>query len=319
MTSKKALIIGVGGQDGCLLAKSLLLKGNEVIGLSRKYLQNSKNLKKLGIENDFDIQQGDITKRDTLLKLIEDIKPDEIYNLAAQSSVSKSFSHSSETINSIVNGSLNILEVCKTIKYSGRIFFAGSSEIFGNTEKAACLNTIQDPRSPYGVGKQASLNLVKIYRESFKLNCITGILFNHESSLRKDNFVTQKIIKSAIDIKRKKYSKLELGNLSIIRDWGWAPEYVEAMQLILRDVENKDQIICTGEKNSLNYFVQTVFEKLDLNWEKHIQINKKLFRENEIMQSYGNPEKLFKDLGWRSKVKIESMIEMMIDDNFKEI
>ena len=120
--------------------------------------------------------------------------------------MSKSFSHSSETINSIVNGSLNILEVCKTIKYSGRIFFAGSSEIFGNTEKAACLNTIHDPRSPYGVGKQASLNLVKIYRESFALNCVTGILFNHESSLTNHNFVTQKIIKSAINIKRYKYS-----------------------------------------------------------------------------------------------------------------
>ena len=319
MTSKKALILGVGGQDGCLLGQSLLQKGFKVVGLTRKYLRKSNNFKKLGIDNDIEVHQGDITERGNLLKLIEDSKPDEIYNLAAQSSVSRSFSQATETINSIVNGSLNLLEVSKAIEFSGKIFFAGSSEIYGNTDIAACINTPHDPRSPYGVGKQASLNLVRIYRESYGLNCVTGILFNHESSLRDDNFVTQKIIKSAIDINRKKYSKIELGNISVIRDWGWAPEYVEAMQLMLRADQNEDQIICTGIKNSLKYFIKTVFDKLDLNWEKHIHINKKLFRPNEIMQSYGNPEKLFKDIGWKSKVKIESMIDMMINDKLKEI
>ncbi len=317
MTSKKALIFGVSGQDGCLLAKSLLVKGFGVVGVSRKDLRGFPNFTKLGINNDIELIQCDIEKKDQILELIAKVKPDEIYNLAAQSSVSKSFSHATETINSIISGSLNILEATKKIEYDGRIFFAGSSEIFGNTEKAACINTSHDPRSPYGVGKQASFNLVKIYRESFGLNCVTGILFNHESSLRKDNFVTQKIIKSAIDIKEKKYEKIELGNISIVRDWGWAPEYVEAMQLILRDIENKDQVICTGKKNSLNYFVKKVFDKLDLNWEKHVQINKDLFRANEIMQSYGNPEKLFKDLGWRSKINIDTIIDMMINDSLQ--
>ena len=317
--AKKALILGIGGQDGCLLAKSLLIKGFKVIGVSRKNLQGFASFTKLGINNEIELIQVDVTKKDAIIKLIEDVQPDEIYNLAAQSSVSKSFSHSTETINTIVIGSLNILEASKTIEYDGRIFFAGSSEIFGHTDKAACINTSHDPRSPYGVGKQASFNLVKIYRESFGLNCVTGILFNHESSLRKDNFVTQKIIKSAIDIKRKKYSEIELGNIAIIRDWGWAPEYVEAMQLILRDINNRDQIICTGEKNSLSYFVKIVFDKLDLSWESYVRINKDFFRPNEIMQSYGNPEKLFNDLGWRSKIDINDMIDILINDRLKEI
>tara|TARA_Y100001968_G_scaffold319849_1_gene351978 strand:+ start:233 stop:1192 length:960 start_codon:yes stop_codon:yes gene_type:complete len=317
VTSKKALIFGVSGQDGCLLAKSLLLKGFRVTGVSRKDLRGFSNFTKLGINNDIELIQSDVEKKDEILKLIEKVKPDEIYNLAAQSSVSKSFSHSTETIDSIVTGTLNILEASKKIGYDGRMFFAGSSEIFGHTEKAACIDTRHQPRSPYGVGKQASFNLVKIYRESFGLNCVTGILFNHESSLRKDNFVTKKIIKSAIDIKEKKYEKIELGNISIVRDWGWAAEYVEAMQLILRDLENKDQIICTGQKNSLNYFVKRVFDKLDLNWENHVHINKDLFRPNEIMQSYGNPEKLFRDLGWRPKIHIEAIVDMMINDNLQ--
>ena len=319
MTSKKALVLGVGGQDGSLLSKSLLVKGFGVVGVSRNSPQSLSNLTKLGIKKDIDVRQGDVTDRNTILNLIEETQPDEIYNLAAQSSVSKSFSQSSETINSIVCGSLNLLNISKDIKYDGNIFFAGSSEIFGHTKQAACIHTAQDPRSPYGVGKQASFNLVKIYRENFGLNCVTGILFNHESSLRKDNFVTHKIIKSAIDINRKKYTIIELGNLNVIRDWGWAPEYVEAMQLISRDHANRDQIICTGEKNSLSYFVQKVFEKLNLNWEKHVKVNQKLFRPNEIMQSYGNPEKLFKDLGWKSKVNIDIMIDQLINEKLKEI
>ena len=248
MTSKKALIFGVSGQDGCLLAKSLLNQGFRVTGVSRKNLQSFTNFKKLGINNDIEIHQGDITERDRVHKLIEDVQPDEIYNLAAQSSVGKSFSHPTETTKSIVTGSLNILDVCKVIEFTGKLFFAGSSEIFGNTNKAASMRSIHNPCSPYGVAKQASLNLVRIYRENFGLNCVTGVLFNHESTYRDDKFVTKKVINSAIDIKRKKYTKIELGNISVIRDWGWAPEYVEAMQLILRDNGNKDQIICTGKK-----------------------------------------------------------------------
>ena len=191
---KTSLVIGCKGQDGSLLSKSLLSQGFNVIGLSRNRSTSLTNLKKLKIDEDVQIEEGEITDNDLLTKLIESHNPVEIYNLAAQSSVGKSFAYPKETFQSIVSATINILEVSKKINYNGQLFFAGSSEIFGNTIKKADLNHKQDPYSPYAIAKQTSLNLVRMYREQHNLNCATGILFNHESPLRQKKFITQKII-----------------------------------------------------------------------------------------------------------------------------
>jgi len=313
LNTNTAIVLGCSGQDGSLLSKSLLKKGQRVIGLTRSKPNKIKNHIKLGINNDIEIRQGDINSPTTIQYLIDHYQPDSIFNLAAQSSVGKSFDHPTETLHSIVNGTLNILEISRKTKYKGKLFFAGSSEMFGNTEKAAGVKHQQKPMSPYGVAKQASYNLVKLYREVYKLNCVTGILFNHESNLRDDTFVVPKIIKSAFDIKNNNFkNKVKFGDISIIRDWGWAPEYVEAMQLISESKQLNDHVICSGEANSLQVFIEKVFSIFELDWEEHIEIDQTLFREQEIAKSYGNPDFLFKKLGWKSKVDLDSIIKKLI-------
>ncbi len=317
MITKTDLILGCTGQDGSFLCKSLLEKGHKVIGLSRKLKNKIKNHIELGIEKDLEINEGDIKNFKTIEELISKYQPQRIFNLAAQSSVGKSISEPIDTMQSIVDGTLNLLEVSRQLNYTGKIFFAGSSEIFGNTKNKANIDHQQKPKSPYGIGKQASFNLVKFYRKIHNLKCITGILFNHESYLRNENFVTQKIIKGAKKIKNKQINKIKLGNINIYRDWGWAPEYVEAMQLITNSNDLKDHVICSGVAYSLKTFIEKVFILYDLNWEEHIEIDKSLFRPCDIEQSLGDPEPLFKDLGWQAKEDINSIINKLIQ-NYKE-
>ena len=184
--------------------------------------------------------------------------------------------------------------------------------MFGNTATGADINHQHHPINPYAIGKQTSFNLVKLYREIYNLKCMTGVLFNHESSLRPKTFVTQKIINAAKNISMGNITSLKLGNLNVIRDWGWAPEYVEAMQLIANAKVIKDHVICTGEGNSLEKFIEKVFMSYNLNWEEHVEIDNSLFRPCDIKQNYGNPDPLFNDLGWKAKERLDSIIEKLI-------
>ena len=311
---KSALVLGATGQDGSLMCKSLLKRNYKVIGLSKIKCNHSLNHKKLGIEKEIEMQNGNIDNFKTIETLINKYMPDEIYNLAAQSSVGKSFTHPLETTKSIIDGTINILEVSKKTNFSGKIFFAGSSEIFGFTEEGASLKHIQRPINPYGIAKQASLNLVKIYRTNLGLKCVTGVLFNHESSLRSENFVTQKIISGAIKCQQNKNHQIQLGNINIERDWGCAEEYVEAMQIMTRSDNFQDQVICTGRSSKLKDFIQIVFRKLNLNWQDHITIDESLFRQSDILKSFGDPSKMSDDLNWKAKTTLEELINRMIDE-----
>ena len=311
---KRALVMGATGQDGSLLSKSLLHKGYEVVGLSRDTSKDCSNHLKLGIAKDICLKIGHVTNYETVKGLIEKHAPDEIYNLAAQSSVGKSYSHPKETIKSIIDGTLNILEVSKEINYNGKLFFAGSSEMYGLTEVEADVNHIQKPVSPYGIAKQASFNLVKVYRKACDLKCVTGVLFNHESSLRNEKFITKKIIKQALKCKDNKNIKFKVGNINIERDWGCAKEYVEGIQIMTRASQIKDQVICTGKATKLKDFIKIVFNKLNLNWNEHVLIDKSLYRKNEIMKSVGDPSQMYKDHKWKAETKINELIDQLIEE-----
>ena len=319
MSSKKALVLGPRGQDGTLICKSLLQKNYEVIGLSHQKSSShsiSQNISE--IDKEIKLEIGDIKSYTTIKNLINRYQPQEIYNLAGQSSVGKSFLIPKETAESIINGTLNILEVARYLNFRGKIFFAGSGEMFGSTEVAADINYPQNPVSPYGICKQTSFKLVKFYRENFNLNCVTGVLFNHESHLRNENFVTQKIISGAISAQKNKNHKLKLGNIDIRRDWGWAEEYVEAMQILLKNSDNQDHIICTGKLTSLLEFIDITFNKLNLNWEDHVMIDESLKRKNEIPKSFGNPKPLEKMLKWKAKSNIDEIITKLLEHRMKD-
>ncbi len=313
MNNKTALVLGCSGQDGSLMCQSLLKKGHRVIGLTRLKTNKIQNHLKLKIDKDIEIIEGDIKSNTTIKHLIQTYQPETIFNLAAQSSVGKSFIDPINTIQGIVNGTANLLEVARELKYKGHMFFAGSSEIFGNTSQKATTDHKQNPISPYAISKQTSFNLVKLYRNIHKLNCITGILFNHESQLREKDFVTHKIITNAIESARNKNHTFTLGNIEVNRDWGWAEEYVEAMQIITTSDIKKDQIICTGKKTSLKEFIQISFELLNLNWKEHVIIDQNLFRQTEIHTSVGDPSEMKILYGWEAKKNIREIIKMLIE------
>lgn len=321
MSKKKSLILGCSGQDGSLLSLSLLKQNFEVIGTSRKIKnqQFSKiaNHSILGIEKDIKLENCDIKDFEEVRKLIEKYKPDEIYNLAAQSSVGKSYKYPQITLTSIVDVTLNILEVCREIQYDGNVFFAGSSEIFGETKSKANINHLHRPTNPYGIAKQTSYNLVNMYRNSYNLKCVTGILFNHESPLRNDHFVTQKIISEALYCSKHQSHKVRLGNLNVARDWGWAEEYVEGIQLVNRSLDIKDQILCTGKLTKLEDFVRIAFEKLNLNWKNHIISDPEFYRKGEIKYSYGDPYQMKRDLNWEAKLNIDEIITRLLEYKIK--
>ena len=310
-------MLGCNGQDGSLISHSLLKQGYNVIGLTRSIQNSSNNLSKLGIEKDINIETGKIEDHERILELIEKYQPDEVYNLASQSSVGRSFSEPRTTIESIVQGSLNILEISREIGYSGRLFFAGSSEMFGETREKADIDHVQQPNNPYAVAKQTSFKLVQLYREIYKLNCVTGVLFNHESSLRTKNFVTQKIIDGAVKTFKDKSHRIKLGNIEISRDWGWAKEYVEAMQVINRSKELRDYVICSGRLTSLREFLNKSYKSLGLNWEEHVDIRSSLKRETDIKTSVGDPLPLYNSLDWKAEIDIDKIIELLIEDKMK--
>jgi len=318
----RALICGVSGQDGSYLAEFLLNRGYSVFGTSRDAKVNDfKNLHKLGIHNRVKTISMAINDFRSVITTIKEIQPLEIYNLAGQSSVALSFEQPVETLESITIGTLNLLESIRFLDENIRFYNAASSECFGDTGGvSADEKTPFQPRSPYAVAKAAAFWEVANYREAYGLKACSGILFNHESPLRPERFVTKKIIQAACNISTRKQDKLMLGNLSISRDWGWAPEYVEAMWKMIQLDKLKDFVIATGTSYSLESFVCEVFAQLNLDWREYVSMNTKLLRPSEIAYSCGNPAKAGNELGWVAKSKMKEVVAMMIkscsvDDN----
>lgn len=310
---KTALICGVGGQDGAYLAHFLLARGYRVIGTSRDTHSGRRhNLIALGIDGQIGIESMALTDLRSVLQVLAKFRPDEIYNLAGQSSVSLSFEQPVETLGSISTGTLNLLEAIRILDPSMRLYSAGSSECFGDTgDTPADENTSFRPRSPYAVAKACAANLVANYRESYQLFACTGFLFNHESPLRPRRFVTRKIVEAAYKIHLGLDSHVTLGNLYISRDWGLASDYVAAMWLMLQRENPMDFVIATGRTVPLKHFVKTAFEYFDLDWEKHVLQDKLFFRPSDITYSSANVTLATLKLGWTAQHSVEDVVKQM--------
>ena len=311
---KKALIIGISGQDGGYLAQLLLRKGYVVHGTSRDHeLASFGNLTRLGIKDDVSLHSVALSDFRSVFSVLDSVRPDEIYNLAGQSSVSLSFAFPVETFESLSVGTLNLLECMRLLKMDARFYNAGSSEVFGNTPDGATEETPFHPRSPYATAKAAAHFSVSNYREAYRLFCCTGILFNHESPLRPARFVTKKIVSAAVRIKKGSGEKLKLGSIDVKRDWGWAPEYVQAMWLMLQQETAEDFVIATGISTSLEEFVIRVFDHLGMKWTDHVILETSLRRPAEIEISYGRAIKAAKKLNWIAEVQIQETIARLVE------
>jgi GDPmannose 4,6-dehydratase len=311
----KALICGIAGQDGGYLAQLLLSKGYEVVGTSRDAMMTSfGNLEYLGIKSDVQTTSMVISDFRSVLNVVQRHLPDEIYNLAGQTSVGLSFEQPVEAMESIVGGTLNMLEVIRLVNKSIRFYSAGSSECFGDTnDEPANELTPFSPRSPYAVAKASAHWLLRNYREAYGLFACTGILFNHESPLRPSRFVTQKIVMAATNIARGSKEKLHLGNIDIQRDWGWAPDYVDAMFRMLQSIEPDDYVIATGRTVSLEYFTCKVFEWFGMDWRDKVEIDNSLLRPTDIRVGRADPSKAHAELGWRHTANVDDVIFRMCD------
>ncbi len=311
---KTALISGASGQDGAYLAQLLLEKGYTVYGASRDAQTCAfANLQRLGIRNQVQTLSLAVTDFRSVLHGLQETKPDEVYNLAGQSSVGLSFEQPVETLESISTAALNFLEAIRFTGRQIRFYNAGSSECFGDTgDKAAHEETPFRPRSPYAVAKASAHWIVANYREAYNLFACTGILFNHESPLRPARFVTGKIISTACRIAAGSQETLFLGNMDIRRDWGWAPEYVQAMWLMLQQATPQDYVIATGHSHSLEDFVRLAFEELGLDWREHVVADTKLLRPTDIREGRANPAKAEQDLGWRATFQLKDVVREMI-------
>lgn len=311
---KKALICGVSGQDGAYLAKLLLNEGYSVCGTSRDAQMSSfQNLVRLGIRDQVKLESAALTDFRSVLQVLMKNQPDEVYNLAGQSSVGLSFEQPVETLESISIGTLNLLEAIRFTGEPIKFYNAGSSECFGDIgTEAADETTPFRPRSPYAVAKSAAFWQVANYREAYGLFACSGILFNHESPLRPQRFVTQKIVAAVSRIAQGSQEKLYLGNVEIKRDWGWAPEYVEAMYKILQQEEPDDYVIATGESYTLEEFVVAAFDSVGLNWQDYVITDRSLFRPTDLAVSRGNPAKAREKLGWQAQYKMPDIVRMMV-------
>jgi GDPmannose 4,6-dehydratase len=313
MSQKVALICGVSGQDGSYLAQLLLEKGYSVFGTSRD-VQGSgfSNLRQLGIQEQ--VQYISMVPEDfrSVLVALRKSKPDEIYYLAGQSSVGLSFEQPAETIQSITLGTLNMLEGCRMMDKQIKLYHAGSGECFGDTQgKPANEQTPFYPMSPYAVAKSSAYWLVNNYRDAYGLFACTGILFNHESPLRPERFVTQKIIRAVKRIAQGSDEKLKLGRLDIARDWGWAPEYVDAMWRMLQQDQAQDFVIATGTTMTLEEFVQAAFDEASLNWRDYVVQDPSLFRPTDLAIGRADPSKAAKALQWHASTRGGDVVKKM--------
>ena len=317
--SKIALIFGISGQDGAFLSDLLIKKGYQVHGTSRDAeINNFLSLTKLGIKESIKFHSVSITDFRSVLQVIEKVSPNEIYNLSGQSSVGLSFEQPLETLESIAVATINILESMRF--FGGDILFynASSSESFGDTgDLPANEKTPFNPKSPYGVAKASAFWQVANYRESYGLFACSGIMFNHESNLRPKRFVTRKICQAAARIALGSKEILQLGDISIKRDWGWAPEYINAMWKMLQQKNADDFVIATGHLSTLKEFINYSFSALNLNWEKYVTFNPDLYRPSEIRSVFGSPEKANTKLKWRAEKTMPEVAKLMSLNEFE--
>ena len=311
---KRALIFGVSGQDGSYLSRFLVSKKNQVYGTTRNNnKRNLKNLISLEIANKVKIFKCDIKNFYQVKKIIQKIKPHKIFYLCGQSSVTGSYTNPAESFKSNTLGLINILETINESNRKIKVFNAVSGQIYGNRKKNIYNErSYIEPQSPYGVSKASSFWLTKIFREWYGVKCCSGILFNHESPLRSDEFVTKKIINNCKLIKKGKLKYLYMGDINIYRDWGWAPEYVEAMYLMLKQKNPKDLVIGSGKRHSLKNFIYEVFRLLKIP-RKHLKTNtKKFMRKNDIRSYRADPRLAKKILNWKAKTTFKKIIYKMV-------
>ena len=312
--SKRALICGVSGQDGAYLARLLLEKGYRAVGTSRDaQTANFDNLRHLGIAEQVETHSMVLTDFRSVIQTLMRAEADEIYNLSGQSSVGLSFQQPVETFESITLGVTNLLEAIRFLGSKARIYNACSSECFGDTEgKPATEETPFRPSSPYATAKAAAFWATANYREAYGIHACSGILFNHELPLRPRRFVTRKIISAACAIAKSGEGVLQLGNLNVYRDWGWAPEYVDAMWRMLQLDEPCDLVIATGESHSIEEFYKTTFEELNLDYSRHVVSSGALFRPSDIQFGRGDASLAERKLGWKAQYRMRDVIREMI-------
>jgi len=312
---RTAVICGIGGQDGAYLAAHLVALGYRVVGTSRD-AQGGRfaGLEALGIRDRVSVVSMSLIDFRSTLQALDRAAPDEIYNLSGQSSVGLSFDQPVETFESIVVGTLNLLEAIRLLDRPARLYNAGSSEMFGTTgTEPAGEETVLRPRSPYGIAKATAFWQIAQYREAYRIQAATGILFNHESPLRPERFVTQKIVAAACRIARGEQDVLALGDLSIRRDWGWAPEYVVAMHRMLQQDELEDFVIATGVTTSLEDFVAAAFSTVGLDWRRHVVRDPALVRPSEIASGRADTRRAAARLGWTARHTMPDVARMMVE------
>lgn len=313
MNGRTALIVGASGQDGILLARHLLGLGYRVVGTTRRL--DDQPMVRLAASGILDrVQMVTLNPCDpaAMARLVGELKPQEIYNLAGQSSVGSSFQAPFETVESVTRGTLALLEAVRSVAPKARLFNTGSSECFGNTATPATESTPFSPRSPYGAAKAAGMHLVSVYRAAYGLYACSAITFNHESPLRPPHFVTRKVAAFVAGLARGGPSRLKVGDLSIRRDWGWAPDYVEAFHLMLQADEPRDLILATGRSSSLAEFVAACFASVGLSEKDHVEADPSLFRPSEIQASLGDPSAASTTLGWRAKKFMPEIAELLV-------
>jgi GDPmannose 4,6-dehydratase len=312
---RTAVICGIGGQDGAYLAAHLLGLGYTVVGTSRDAQAGRfTGLEALGIRDRVSLLSMSLVDFRSTLQALKRAAPDEIYNLAGQTSVGLSFDQPVETFESIVVGTINLLEALRLLERPVRLYNAGSSEMFGNAgDEPASETTVLRPRSPYGIAKATSFWQIAQYREAYRIQAATGILFNHESPLRPERFVTQKIVAAACRIARGEQDALRLGDLSVNRDWGWAPEYVVAMHRMLQQDDLEDFVIATGVTTSLEDFVAEAFRAVGLDWRRHVIRDPALVRPSEIAWGRADTRRASERLGWTAEYTMPAVVRMMVE------
>jgi GDPmannose 4,6-dehydratase len=295
----------------------LLSKGYEVVGTSRDAeMSRFTNLAFLGIRERVTLRSMTLGDFRSVLQVLSDVEPAEVYNLAGQSSVALSFEQPVETLESIASGTLNLLEAIRFMGRPLRLYNAASSECFGETAAASPANEASPfrPRSPYGVAKATAFWEVANYREAYNLFACSGILFNHESVLRPARFVTRKVVQSACRIAAGSTERLRIGETRVVRDWGYAPEYVEAMWLMLQQSEPLDYVIASGESHSLAQFIAACFEAVGLDWRDHTDSDPSFFRTTDILQSHADPALACERFGWRANMRMPALVARLISD-----
>lgn len=321
MKNKCAVITGVTGQDGSYLAELLLGLGYRVVGVQRRSSAFATQRIQYLYENpNFETRYGDLTDAPAMYRLLDDVNPDEIYNIGAMSHVRISFDIPEYTIQTNTIGVLNLLEYVRRNPHI-RIYQASSSEMFGVPGVKPPFNedTPMRPQSPYGVSKLASFHLMRQYRDGYDLFATTGILFNHESPRRGENFVTKKVTQGVARIKKGLQNELVLGNLDAKRDWGWAPEFVLAIYLIMQYKDPGVYVVATGETHSVREFVEEAFNVVGLNWEDYVKIDDKYKRPNEVPVLLGDASKIKKHLEWDQKTNFKDIVKLMVEYDLNEI